>query len=92
MAAFASKEADLDKAETMVEQHVELEKLGQPTKLLRMELIWGPGYVKLTQKTAIGNLAKEFEIPTMEIPTKSLPLNANDYVEVKNEEMSPELQ
>ena len=92
MAAFASKEADLDKAETMVEQHVELEKLGQPTKLLRMELIWGPGYVKLTQKTAIGNLAKEFEILTMEIPTKSLPLNANDYVEVKNEEMSPELQ
>ena len=55
-----------------------------------MELTWGLGYVKLTQKAAIVNLIKEFGI-TLTIPTKSLPLNANDYTEVQ-EETTPELQ
>ena len=92
MAAFAPKREDLDKVESRIEQHVELEKLGMPTKLLGMELTWGPKreWVKLTQKIAIGNLAKEFGI-TMIIPTKSLPLNTNDYTETQ-EETTPEIQ
>ena len=89
MAGFATTGEDLDKIESAIEQHVELEKLGQPTKLLGMELTWGEGYVKLTQQAAIGNLAKEFGITTI-IPTKSLPLNANDYAETQ-EETNPEL-
>lgn len=39
MAAFASKKDDIDKTESKIEQHVKLEKLGQPIKLLGMELI-----------------------------------------------------
>ena len=52
-----------------------------------MELTWGPNqeWVKLTQSSAIGNLTKEFEITTT-IPTKSLPLNANDYTPPPGEE------
>ena len=93
MAAFAPIERNLDETELAIEQYVELEKLGQPTKLLGMELTWGPNntWVKLTQKGAIDNLIKEFEI-TITIPTKSLPLNAKDYSELKEEESDPELQ
>ena len=90
MAAFALEETAIVTTESAIEQHVELEKLGVPTKLLGMELTWGSGYVKLTQQAAIGNLIKEFEI-TQTIPTKSLPLNANDYAELQ-EETTPELQ
>ena len=92
MAAFAPKTNSLDKIEAKIECHVELEKLGIPTKLLGMELTWGPNnaWVKLTQMTAIGNLKKEFGITTT-IPTKSLPLNANDYAKTQ-EETTPELQ
>ena len=89
MAAFAPEEKVIITTEAAIEQHVELEKLGIPAKLLGMELTWGSGYVKLTQQTAIGNLAKEFGITTI-IPTKSLPLNANDYAETQ-EETNPEL-
>ena len=93
MAAFATKETTIKEAESAIEQHVELEKLGLPTKLLGMELTWGPnnGWVKLTQKAALGNLIKEFAITTT-IPTKSLPLNINDYLEIKEEESNPKLQ
>lgn len=38
MAAFAPKKDNIDKTESTIEQHVELKKLGQPTKLLEMEL------------------------------------------------------
>ena len=65
MIAIAPSEKELDTLEKAIETHVELDKMGIPKKLLGMELTWGEG-VKLTQKTAIGNLAKEFEItPTM---------------------------
>ena len=93
MAAFSLNKETITTTESAIEQHVELEKLGQPTKLLGMELTWGPNnneWVKLTQTNAIGNLAKEFGITTI-IPTKSLPLNANDYAETQ-EETNPELQ
>ena len=90
MAAFTNNQQSLDQVQTSIERQVELEKLGIPTKLLGMELTWGLGYVKLTQKAAIDNLTKEFGI-TMTIPTKSLPLNANDYAEIQ-EETTPELQ
>ena len=90
MAAFTNNQQSLDQVQTSIERQVELEKLGIPTKLLGMELTWGLGYVKLTQKAAIDNLTKEFGI-TMMIPTKSLPLNANDYAEIQ-EETTPELQ
>ena len=92
MAGFATTAEALDKIEVSMEKHVELEKLGTPTKLLGMELTWGLNRecVKLTQNSAIGNLTKEFEIIT-KIPTKSLPLNANDYAKLQ-EETTPELQ
>ena len=87
MAAFAPIESSIRETELAIEQHVELEKLGQPTKLLGMELTWGPNqeWVKLTHSSAIGNLTKEFGIMTT-IPTKSLPLNANDYTPPLEEE------
>ena len=91
MAAFTNKRQSLDQVQASIEQHVELEKLGTPTKLLGMELTWGLGYVKLTQKLAIDNLTKEFGI-TLTIPTKSLPLNINNYSEIKEEESNPEIQ
>ena len=93
MAGFATNKGSLDKVESAIEQHVELEKLGTPAKLLGMELTWGPNneWVKLTQKSAIENLIKEFGIITT-IPTKSLPLNANDYAEIQQEETTPEIQ
>ena len=60
-----------------------------------MELTWGPNdnkCVKLTETNAIGNLVKEFGI-TITIPTKSLPLNVNDYAPVpEKEQPDPDLQ
>ena len=91
MAIFAPKETTITTIELAIEQHVELEKLGIPTKLLGMELTWGLDQVKLTQKVAIENLGKEFGI-TLMVPTKSLPLNANDYAPLPEEETNPELQ
>ena len=91
MAIFAPKEDTLGRIESAIEQHVELEKLGVPAKLLGMELTWGPNHewVKLTQKSAIDNLTKEYGTTTM-IPTKSLPVNSNDYAETQ-EQTTPEL-
>ena len=65
--------------EKAVELEVELEKLGQPTKLLGMELTWTQKTVKLTQQDSIGKLIKEHGIP--EIPNKSIPLDPMGYVE-----------
>ena len=90
MVAFAPEITTIIATELAIEKHVELEKLGQLAKLLGMELIWGTEYVKLTQRNAIENLAKEFGITTI-IPTKSLPLNPNDYAETQ-EKTTPELQ
>ena len=57
-----------------------------------MELTWGSDQVKLTQQIAIENLGKEFGI-TLIVPTKSLPLNANDYALLSEEEQTdPTLQ
>ena len=60
-----------------------------------MELTWGPNdnkCVNLTETNAIGNLVKEFGI-TITIPTKSLPLNVNDYAPVpEKEQPDPDLQ
>ena len=89
MATFAPLETTINEIEASIEQHVELEKLGIPAKLLGMELTWGLGYIKLTQQTAIGNLTKEFGIVTT-ISTKSLPLNIHDYAETQ-EETTPEI-
>ena len=87
MVAIAPTEAELDDFEKKVETHVELDKLGIPKKLLGMELTWEEkGTVKLTQRTAIGNLAKEFEIALTEVPSKSLPLNPEIFKEPTNEE------
>ena len=51
-----------------------------------MELGWKEKEVKLMQKTAIGNLAKEFGIAPTEIPSKSLPLNLELCKEPQNEQ------
>ena len=91
MAAFAPKEDDIVKAESAIEQEVELENLGLPTKLLQMELTWRPGYVKLTQQSAIGNLTKEFGI-ALTIPTRSLQLNQELYVLPLKEDEKPTIE
>ena len=51
--AIAPTECQLNDIEKAIEQHVELDKLGIPTKLLGMELTWNENKkeVKLTQKT-----------------------------------------
>ena len=78
MAGFANSDKDLDDIEASIKNHVELEKLVLPIKLLGMELTWEDISVKLTQAIAIGNLTNEHGIQ-LTIPTKSLPLNPNDY-------------
>ena len=77
MMAIAATENQLDDIEVAIERHVELDKLGIPKKLLGMELTWEKDNksIKLTQKTSIGNLEKEHDLPALNIPTKSLPLN-----------------
>lgn len=45
----------LDQIENAIEQHVELDKMGLPKKLLGMELNWGKGKVLLTQTRSIEN-------------------------------------
>ena len=90
MAAFAPEKPTIEEIESKIKHHVELEKLGTPAKLREMELRWESEHVKLTQKTAIDNLVKEFGV-ALTVPTKSLPLNANDYAEIQ-EEADPELQ
>ena len=63
--------------EKAVETEVELEKLGQPTKLLGMELMWNKdGSVKLTQRDSIEKLIKEHNIS---IPRHSLPSNLETF-------------
>ena len=48
-----------------------------------MELTWEQekGVIKLTQKTAIESLTREFGIVPTEIPSKSLPLNPEMFKE-----------
>ena len=58
MAGYGTLKA-LTAFEKAVEREVELEKLGQPTKLLGMELTWLNESVKLTQQDSIGKLIKE---------------------------------
>ena len=92
MIAIAQTEEELDNLERAIESQVELDKLGIPEKLLGMELTWEEDSVKLTQKTAIGNLAKEFGIVPTEIPSKSLPLNPEMFKEPTSEEDLTPLQ
>ena len=92
MIAIAQTEEELDNLERAIESQVELDKLGIPKKLLGMELTWEEDSVKLTQKTAIGNLAKEFGIVPTEIPSKSLPLNPEMFKEPTSEEDLTPLQ
>ena len=73
MMAVAPTKTQLENIELAIEQHVELDKLGIPKKLLGMELTWDERSVKLTQKTSIENLAKEHDLPASNIPTRSLP-------------------
>ena len=78
MAGYGTPKA-LTAFEKAVETEVELEKLGQPTKLLGMELTWSKDKrnVKLTQRDSIGKLIKEYNIP--ETPNRSVPLNPEGY-------------
>ena len=92
MIAIAQTEEELDNLERAIESQVELDKLGILKKLLGMELTWEEDSVKLTQKTAIGNLAKEFGIVPTEIPAKSLPLNPEMFKEPTSEEDLTPLQ
>ena len=57
-----------------------------------MELSWEKGKIKLTQKAAIGNLAKEFRIVQANVPSKSLPLNSEMFKEPTTEEGLAPLQ
>ena len=92
MMAVAPAEQHLDDIEVAIEQHVELDKLGIPKKLLGMELTWEKDNksIKLTQKTSIGNLEKEHDLPSSNIPTKSLPLNPSLFAPPREgEEVTP---
>ena len=92
MVVFAPREKDLDIVETAIEQEVELDKMGRPTKLLGMELTWNNDNksVKLTQTSATERLAKEHNVANHEIPIKSLPLNPLIYEKGSEKEtMSP---
>ena len=72
--------------EKAIEQEVELEKLGQPTKLLGMELTWeNNGCVRLTQKDSIEKMIREHEIST--IPRHSIPQQG--YGAPTNQELLP---
>ena len=93
MMAVAPAEQHLDDIEVAIEQHVELDKLGIPKKLLGMELTWEKENksVKLAQKTSIGNLEKEHDLPALNVPTRSLPLNPTLFEPPKEgEELAPE--
>ena len=72
MAEYGTTDVLLD-FEKVVELEVELEKLGQPTKLLGMELTWSKNNesVKLTQQDSIEKMDKEYSITT--IPRRSIP-------------------
>ena len=87
MAGYGTPEA-LTAFERAVEREVELEKLGQPTKLLGMELEWKNGSIKLTQQDSIGKIVKEHEIPV--IPNRSIPLDPAGYAEPNNHELLPD--
>ena len=92
MMAVAPTKQHLDDIEIAIEHHVELDKLGTPKKLLGMELTWDKHKsVKLTQKTSIGNLEKEYDLPASNIPTRSLPLNPTLFEPLKEheEELAP---
>ena len=86
MAGYGTPEALLE-FEKAVELEVELEKLGQPTKLLGMELTWEKDNksVKLTQTDTIEKLAKEHKIPS--IPNRTVPLNQEGYAEPSESEV-----
>ena len=87
MAGYGTPEA-LRAFEKAVNQEVELEHLGQPTKLLGMELTWDKnGSVKLTQRDSIDKLVKEHEIP--KVPNKSIPLDPQGYLEPTEHELLP---
>ena len=95
MMAVAPIKEHLNNIEIAIEHHVELDKLGIPKKLLGMELTWTKSTkqkgveVKLTQKTSIENLAKEHGITK---PTKSLPLQINEYELKEKDFLTPEQQ
>ena len=73
--------------EKAIEKEVELEKLGQPTKLLGMELTWGnDGRVKLTQKDSIEKLIQEHNIKILRY---SLPVNPEGYEAPTEDEVLP---
>ena len=94
MMAVAPKKDQLNDIEVAIEHHVELDKLGIPTKLLGMELTWTKSKnkkeVKLTQKTSIENLEKEHGLQASNVPTRSLPLNPTLFEPPKEgEEVTP---
>ena len=91
MMAVAPTEQHLNDIEIAMEHHVELDKLGIPKKLLGMELTWDKRSVKLTQKTSIGNLEREHDLPVSNVPTRSLPLNLILFNPPKEgEELAPD--
>ena len=98
MMAVAKIESQLNDIEAAIEHHVELDKLGIPTKLLGMELTWTKDKnkrnvgVKLTQKTSIENLEKEHDLTVSNIPTRSLPLNPSLFEAPKEDVLSPDQQ
>ena len=96
MMAIAPSENQLNDIEKAIEHHVELDKLGIPTKLLGMELTWTKDKkgkeIKLTQKTSIENLEKEHDLTVPNVPTRSLPLNPTLFEPPKGpeEELTPD--
>ena len=75
---IASSEKELGRVEQFIVKHVELEKRGQPTQMLRMELTWGQESVTLTQKLLIESMMKTHlpsDVPGKSGKKTSLPLD-----------------
>ena len=75
---------ELDRAESLIEKEVELDKKGRLGKMLGMEAHWEKEQVILTQTTLTENTARNYEVEMIGLK-QSLPLNPKCYA--KGEEL-----
>ena len=85
-----SEEA-LDKVERAIEDHVELDKKGQPAQMLGMEIKWGKDFVVLTQTRLIETTYRQYSTIRSRLGKTSLPSNSElfEYTKVPNDDECP---
>jgi len=81
--AIGSTEGALDKVEQAIEEHVELDKKGQPIQMLGMELKWEKESVILTQTRLIENTYNQHFPTHSTLGKASLPSNAELFEHTK---------